>query len=575
MQYLAVLLLLILLTLANDSPVVAKTIFGNGTTSAFPFTDKRLLGPNTDPGSATNVKTFGAVGDGVTDDTAAITAAIAAIASANGGLLYFPPGIYLISSQISGISNLEIACNNATITTNVVVTRALFYFTKTTNTYVHGCKFDQAQPRLPVYSDRTQAVVGVAILFDPGSSNIRIIGNAFTNLYTNALFFYHAETYVEVASNTFTSPQANQNIELEHMHTVTFGGRFDVHDNTFVNAPPLAQNINAGCIFFGNTVGSVNVSNNSFDYCGRSYFPSGSHPVATVDFYTSHENVTLNDNIATNNMWQFARVGSAWPAEIGGNTISRGPNASSSQLISIEGTAINFGLARSGSENIDVHDNTLMEDYPSGASTGIGAASYDYATPIKNLRIHNNSLVGFGFAALVSGVMEGVSIDHNQLTGASGNIISVSFNNHCCALTADHGVTEAQSRITGISITDNYLSSTGNSNSIQVNLEFDPAYIGTVGDITIERNVIKVDSPSVAAGIFARGPLPGAPAGQIFIRSNKVTNFSNSFYLQNWDRATIIGNDTWNISGADLYQERINTPIVGTTETKTVRPSGR
>lgn len=43
-----------------------------------------------------NVKSYGAVGDGVTDDTAAIDAAIAALPSSSpGGVLYFPPGDYL------------------------------------------------------------------------------------------------------------------------------------------------------------------------------------------------------------------------------------------------------------------------------------------------------------------------------------------------------------------------------------------------------------------------------------------------------------------------------------------------
>ncbi|RAL59765.1 hypothetical protein DID88_000394 [Monilinia fructigena] len=56
-----------------------------------------------------NVKTFGAVGDGVTDDTAAITAAISAGNRCGKGcdsttvtpaLVYFPPGIYAISTPI-------------------------------------------------------------------------------------------------------------------------------------------------------------------------------------------------------------------------------------------------------------------------------------------------------------------------------------------------------------------------------------------------------------------------------------------------------------------------------------------
>jgi hypothetical protein len=47
-----------------------------------------------------NVQAYGAVGDGVTDDTAAIAAAIAVVDAA-GGVVYFPPGTYLTSAQIN------------------------------------------------------------------------------------------------------------------------------------------------------------------------------------------------------------------------------------------------------------------------------------------------------------------------------------------------------------------------------------------------------------------------------------------------------------------------------------------
>ncbi len=49
--------------------------------------------------SSSNVKDFGAVGDGVTDDTAAIQAAIDSLTT--GGILLFPSGTYLISSALS------------------------------------------------------------------------------------------------------------------------------------------------------------------------------------------------------------------------------------------------------------------------------------------------------------------------------------------------------------------------------------------------------------------------------------------------------------------------------------------
>ncbi|RRV10121.1 mannuronan epimerase [Pseudomonas sp. v388] len=44
-----------------------------------------------------NVKNFGAKGDGVTDDTAAIQQAIDAAAAAGGGQVYVPPGTYIVS----------------------------------------------------------------------------------------------------------------------------------------------------------------------------------------------------------------------------------------------------------------------------------------------------------------------------------------------------------------------------------------------------------------------------------------------------------------------------------------------
>lgn len=56
-------------------------------------------------GATVNVLDYGAVGDGTTDDTAAIQAAVDAI-TPTGGAIYFPvPGIYKITAQINVTSN--------------------------------------------------------------------------------------------------------------------------------------------------------------------------------------------------------------------------------------------------------------------------------------------------------------------------------------------------------------------------------------------------------------------------------------------------------------------------------------
>lgn len=52
-----------------------------------------------------NVKDFGAVGDGVTDDRAAINAAFTAMAEAGGGTVFFPKATYKISNYIGNTTN--------------------------------------------------------------------------------------------------------------------------------------------------------------------------------------------------------------------------------------------------------------------------------------------------------------------------------------------------------------------------------------------------------------------------------------------------------------------------------------
>lgn len=46
-----------------------------------------------------NVKNFGATGDGNGDDTKSIQAAIDAAVANKGGVVYFPPGTYLVAKR--------------------------------------------------------------------------------------------------------------------------------------------------------------------------------------------------------------------------------------------------------------------------------------------------------------------------------------------------------------------------------------------------------------------------------------------------------------------------------------------
>jgi polygalacturonase len=87
----------ILETLLAASGGSAKVGFLQAGTGAVPTTVQAKLR------ESVSVKDFGAVGDGVTNDTAAIVLAIAASSS-----VYFPPGTYKITSSITVPSNMKI-----------------------------------------------------------------------------------------------------------------------------------------------------------------------------------------------------------------------------------------------------------------------------------------------------------------------------------------------------------------------------------------------------------------------------------------------------------------------------------
>jgi hypothetical protein len=63
-------------------------------------------------GAPVNVKDFGAVGDGVTDDANAVQAALDFIKSAGSGSLYFPSGVYLLDTKAATISDAVAEINS-------------------------------------------------------------------------------------------------------------------------------------------------------------------------------------------------------------------------------------------------------------------------------------------------------------------------------------------------------------------------------------------------------------------------------------------------------------------------------
>lgn len=90
------------------SPVASNVTDAENVTYDPPYTGSAATNVEAKLSEYVSVKDFGAVGDGVVDDTAAIQAAIDYVFSANGGEVYVPFGTYICSSTITLKNNVKI-----------------------------------------------------------------------------------------------------------------------------------------------------------------------------------------------------------------------------------------------------------------------------------------------------------------------------------------------------------------------------------------------------------------------------------------------------------------------------------
>lgn len=113
--------------------------------------------PKERPFGIVSVYDFGAVGDGETDDSEAIQAAIDAVAGMGGGVVYVPPGVYIAKARIHSNVHLTGAGYNSVL--------------KLPPNSVKSGTSPEGQPSVVTNSDWTNGNTGIAII------NLRFDGN--------------------------------------------------------------------------------------------------------------------------------------------------------------------------------------------------------------------------------------------------------------------------------------------------------------------------------------------------------------------------------------------------------------
>jgi len=274
---------------------------GGGTTVAEIRSD-RLQAPLIDSGGTViNVKSRGAVGDGATNDSSAIQDAINA-AQAVGGLVYFPPGTYLISSTLQITAGVALA---GTGSQSVI---------KGSGTFANLVAVNTGDPVMfsNLSFEASGSATSGALISITGPASL---GNVRSRV-ENCRFFggwdhinVDAAVALKIVNNDFDFPQRYA-IRLNHSYDTDKGGIL-VFGNHFTNLVQKGVQID--------NVGGVRIEGN--------YFANGTTQVAlsfTSSTGTWNLRISNNtfDNFSTRAI-DLAQTGSGYyqHAVITGNTI--------------------------------------------------------------------------------------------------------------------------------------------------------------------------------------------------------------------------------------------------------------
>lgn len=329
-----------------------------------------------------SVKDFGAVGDGVTNDTTSIKNA-ADYCVANNRSLYFPAGTYIITPNQVNVQTIEVFGNGAdsilqsTGAAGPIIKAegnpASVYAGFGNDTYIHDLQLDgttnavntigvsliaQINCRVEnIYVRRLDIAFNESALIRSSYNNIRDVYVPFSNAERCNYVVYNNSGY-RTADVDFTNSQIMAN--LYHLYlkgantsTASIDG-YNVIGNTFFVDPDDPAYAHVNCVYIENGGYWSNISHNKF-------FESGSNAVALWD--SSHTNVS--DNQIANPGRLGTNIANGGCAGIYVNSLSSAFNQSTSGETNINANTIIAGSAEgiwvANSARVQIEGNIVSQ----------------------------------------------------------------------------------------------------------------------------------------------------------------------------------------------------------------------
>jgi polygalacturonase len=371
------------MTVSNAGVVTANSFVGaisNTNVTATGSTTARTLANRF--ADVVNVKDFGAVGDGVADDTAAIQAAIN-----TGKSVYFPDGTYIVSSPININSKTRLFGSGTLKKTTVTGTSMLNI--ASSNVEIDG---------LTLFGASVDTLIPT------------------TNLADNAI----------TISGTST-PTQFQNIKIQNC-TINGVAGFGVRVNYATNVWVLNNNISycgyAGVLLLsvihgivdGNRVNHIDSSAGATNWYGISITRD---PTQTTVNSARSTNCVITNNVVSNvSQWTGIDIHAAYKCVVDSNQVYYCKNGMYAQYDD------NSATYKQPSENI-VFSNNIIEGNAAAADSSLGIASLGLAgMPNLDITIIGNQIINGGGYASNNG---GLYITETKNCIASNNIVKNSW----------------------------------------------------------------------------------------------------------------------------------------------------
>lgn len=362
-----------------------------------------------------DVRAFGAMGDGTTDDTAAINAA--ATAAGDWGCVVLPPGTYRVTAALTP-RNGQTWTGGCKLTTANGFNFNVFDLSGKTDVTIHGLRAESGTLGA-AYSAATARFVSAK----SGSHRCRVIGCHVTG-FQSAIQFNNS-TDCKALGNTIVNPYGwGINVQTDADYAEVHGNRISgaVNEHGIYVAGSNGNNV-AGVIVSDNWVNGCLVDGVKVSYAddtlvrgNRCWSNGGEGVYVTV----GSQRAQVLANLCTSNTGNGILVYTGTASDIVADTRVADNVVRKNSKNGISVTYASTGaVARTWVQNNDVDDN---DQAATGTNYGIvlGGGASNTGTIVRGNRVMNEA-IGVRIAASVPSAVIGRNVYVSCTTGTSDN----------------------------------------------------------------------------------------------------------------------------------------------------------